>query len=50
MRRACGQKAKLKVIIEVGELGSLENVFKASIVAMNAGADFIKTSTGNFKK
>lgn len=48
MRKACGQNVKLKVIVEVGELGSLENVFKASMVAMNAGADFIKTSTGEF--
>jgi deoxyribose-phosphate aldolase len=36
----------LKVILETGELGSLENVWKASILAMSAGADFIKTSTG----
>lgn len=38
--------AQLKVILETGELGSLENVWKASILAMSAGADFIKTSTG----
>jgi deoxyribose-phosphate aldolase len=38
--------AHLKVILETGELGSLENVWKASIIAMSAGADFIKTSTG----
>lgn len=38
--------AQLKVILETGELGSLENVWKASIIAMLAGADFIKTSTG----
>jgi len=38
--------AHLKVILETGELGSLENVWKASILAMSAGADFIKTSTG----
>ncbi|XP_015790379.1 deoxyribose-phosphate aldolase isoform X2 [Tetranychus urticae] len=37
---------KLKVILEVGELGSLANVYKASWAAMLAGADFIKTSTG----
>lgn len=36
----------LKVILETGELGSLENVWKASFIAMLAGADFIKTSTG----
>jgi deoxyribose-phosphate aldolase len=46
MREVCSSRAKLKVIIEVGELGSLVNVYKASMVAMNAGADFIKTSTG----
>lgn len=38
--------ALLKVILETGELGSLENVWKASFIAMLAGADFIKTSTG----
>ena len=38
--------AHLKVILAVGELGSLENIYKASVVAMLAGADFIKTSTG----
>jgi deoxyribose-phosphate aldolase len=36
----------LKVILETGELGSLDNVRKASEIAMYAGADFIKTSTG----
>jgi deoxyribose-phosphate aldolase len=44
-RRACGE-AHLKVILSTGELGSLEKVFKASMVCMMAGADFIKTSTG----
>ena len=38
--------AKLKVILETGALGTGENIWKASILAMNAGADFIKTSTG----
>jgi len=38
--------AHLKVILETGELGSLGNVRKASFIAMFAGADFIKTSTG----
>lgn len=42
---ACGE-AHLKVILETGELGTLENVRKASDLAMHAGADFIKTSTG----
>lgn len=36
----------LKVILETGEIETLDNVRKASIIAMNAGADFIKTSTG----
>lgn len=39
-------KVRLKVILEVGELGSLENIWNASIISMYAGADFIKTSTG----
>lgn len=42
----CEGKARLKVILETGELGSLDNVRKASEIAMYAGADFIKTSTG----
>ncbi len=45
MRQACG-KAHMKAILAVGELGSMENVYKASMVAMMAGSDFIKTSTG----
>lgn len=44
-REACGQ-AHLKVILGTGELGSLQAVYQASMVAMLAGADFIKTSTG----
>lgn len=44
-REACG-KAHLKSIIGTGDLGSLTNVAKASLVSMMAGADFIKTSTG----
>jgi deoxyribose-phosphate aldolase len=44
-REACGE-AHMKVILAVGELGTLKNVYKASVVAMQAGADFIKTSTG----
>ncbi|XP_055930326.1 deoxyribose-phosphate aldolase-like [Argiope bruennichi] len=46
MRKACGVKILLKTIIAAGELGSLENIYKASIVCMAAGSDFIKTSTG----
>jgi deoxyribose-phosphate aldolase len=38
--------SRLKAILEVGELGTLDNVVKASWLAMAAGADFIKTSTG----
>jgi deoxyribose-phosphate aldolase len=45
VKQACGQ-AHLKVILETGELSTLDNVRKASEVAMYAGADFIKTSTG----
>ena len=45
MREACGA-AHMKAILATGELGSLRNVYKASMVAMQAGADFIKTSTG----
>ena len=45
IKEVCG-KAHLKVILETGELGSLDNVRKASDIAMYAGADFIKTSTG----
>ncbi len=44
-RTACGP-AHLKVILGTGELGTLTNVARASMVAMMAGADFIKTSTG----
>jgi deoxyribose-phosphate aldolase len=44
-REACGE-AHLKTILATGELGTLTNVGKASAVAMMAGADFIKTSTG----
>jgi deoxyribose-phosphate aldolase len=45
IREACGD-AHLKVILETGELGSYDNVRRASVIAMAAGADFIKTSTG----
>ncbi|WP_285661740.1 deoxyribose-phosphate aldolase [Actinorhabdospora filicis] len=45
IKEACG-KAHLKVILETGELGTYDNVRKASWLAMRAGADFIKTSTG----
>jgi deoxyribose-phosphate aldolase len=45
MRAACGD-AHVKAILATGELGSLRNVARASVVCMMAGADFIKTSTG----
>ncbi|WP_461306442.1 deoxyribose-phosphate aldolase [Albidovulum sp.] len=45
MREACGQ-AHLKAILATGDLKTLRNVYKAAMVAMQAGADFIKTSTG----
>lgn len=45
IKEACGA-AHLKVILETGELLTYENVRKASDIAMDAGADFIKTSTG----
>jgi len=45
VKEACGP-AHLKVILETGELGSYDQVRKASMLAMYAGADFIKTSTG----
>ncbi len=45
MRAACGA-AHVKAILATGELGTLRNVMKASLVCMMAGADFIKTSTG----
>jgi deoxyribose-phosphate aldolase len=45
VKEACGD-AHLKVILETGELGTFDQVRRASILAMAAGADFIKTSTG----
>src|SRR5690606_30180202 len=45
MREACGA-AHLKAILATGDLKTLRNVYKAAMVAMMAGADFIKTSTG----
>jgi len=45
VKEACGD-AHLKVILEVSELGTYDNVRRASLLAMAAGADFIKTSTG----
>ena len=48
VKEACGD-AHLKVILETGELGTLDRVRKASVLAMHAGADFIKTSTGKIQ-
>src|SRR6202521_1471496 len=45
VKEACGE-VHLKVILEVSELGTYDNVRRASILAMAAGADFVKTSTG----
>jgi deoxyribose-phosphate aldolase len=46
IKQLCGDRAHLKVILETGELATYDNVRQASFLAMLAGADFIKTSTG----
>lgn len=48
IKEACGN-AHLKVILETGELGTLDRIRRASTLAMYAGADFIKTSTGKIQ-
>ena len=48
VKEAC-EKARLKVILETGELGTFDKVRRASDIAIAAGADFIKTSTGKIK-
>jgi deoxyribose-phosphate aldolase len=48
IKEACGD-AHLKVILETGELGTLDRVRRASVLAMHAGGDFIKTSTGKIQ-
>jgi deoxyribose-phosphate aldolase len=48
VKEACGE-ARLKVILETGELGTFDAVRKASDIAIAAGADFIKTSTGKIQ-
>ena len=48
IKEACGE-AHLKVILETGELGTFDRVRRASVLAMHAGADFIKTSTGKIQ-
>lgn len=47
IRKACG-KIAMKTILATGELPSYDDIYKASMVAMMAGSDFIKTSTGGF--
>jgi deoxyribose-phosphate aldolase len=49
IKEACGKNVQLKVILETGEIGTLDKVRQASDIAMYAGADFIKTSTGKIK-
>lgn len=48
LKQVCGEHA-MKVILETGDLGTASNIKKASIMAMYAGADYIKTSTGKEK-
>ncbi len=48
VKEACGS-ARLKVILETGELGTFDKIRRASDIAMYAGADFIKTSTGKIQ-
>ncbi len=45
-RETCGKAAHMKTILATGDLGTLKQVYQASLVAMMAGSDFIKTSTG----
>jgi deoxyribose-phosphate aldolase len=45
-RETCGSAAHMKTILATGDLGTLKQIYQASLVAMMAGADFIKTSTG----
>ncbi|HET9587578.1 MAG TPA: deoxyribose-phosphate aldolase [Anaerolineales bacterium] len=45
-REACGNAAHMKTILATGDLGTLKQVYQASLVAMMAGSDFVKTSTG----
>ena len=49
LKEVCGD-VHLKTILEVGELGSYDSIRKASIIAMSAGSDFIKTSTGKISE
>lgn len=49
IKSLCGEQVHLKVILETGELGTLDRVRQASDLALAAGADFIKTSTGKIQ-
>ena len=49
IKESCGNHARLKVILETGELGDYDHIRLASEIAIKAGADFIKTSTGKIK-
>jgi deoxyribose-phosphate aldolase len=45
-RKTCGEAAHMKTILATGDLGTLKQIYQAGLVAMMAGSDFIKTSTG----
>ena len=49
LKAACGEEVPMKVILETGALKTATNIKKASILAMHAGADYIKTSTGKLE-
>lgn len=49
LKSACGENVAMKVILETGDIKTASNIKKASILAMYAGADYIKTSTGKEK-
>jgi len=49
VKDACGERVHLKVILETGELGDYDAIRKAAHIALMAGADFIKTSTGKIQ-
>lgn len=49
LKAACGEEVPMKVILETGALKTATNIKKASILAMYAGADYIKTSTGKLE-
>lgn len=49
LKAACGEEVPMKVILETGALKTAQNIKKASILAMYAGADYIKTSTGKLE-